>query len=221
MMKRNIYLLLLLPLLFPLPLLAQDIAISEEEMVALINSTFGKYTLYQSKDIPDKDLYSYDFNDDGVSELVVVPPSACRSTRNCTFFVMQLDKKKKKWSLMLMADGKVTNVTPWGFVPTSRKTKNYKDLILVFDMGPEANGTRALDPHIYTWDGKKYVEFLGPKYPPEGPTPEMATLLDQVDKLKFQKLVSGSPKKKKTTAVKKKGATPAEVIFDLPPEMQQ
>src|SRR4029453_2442270 len=197
MTKRKILLFLLLPLLFPLPLLAQDIAISEEEMVSLINSTFGKYTLYESKDIPDKDLYSYACNDKGVSEWVVVPPSACGSTRNCTFFIMQLDKKKKKWNLMLMADGKVTNVTPWGFVPTTRKTKNYKDLILVFDTGPEAGGTRALDRHIYTWDGKKYVEFTGPKYPPEGPTPEMTALLDQVDKLKFQKMVSGSPKKKK------------------------
>lgn len=220
MMKRKI-LFLVMALLFPLALTAQDVAISEEEMVALINSSFGKYPLYESKDIPDKDLYSYDFNDDGISEWVVVPPSACGSTRNCTFFIMQLDKKKKKWNLMLMGDGKVTNITPWGFAPTARKTKNYKDLILVFDMGPEAGGNRALDRHIYTWDGKKYVEFTGAKYPPEGPTPEMTALLDHVDKLKFQKMVSGSAKKKRTVKKKSPGATPAEVIFDLPPEMQQ
>lgn len=193
----------------------QEVPISEDEMVALINSTYGKAPLYESKDIPDKDLHTFDFNGDGTAEWVVVPATACGETHNCTFFVMQYDKKKK-WQLLLMADGKVTNLTPWGLVPSPRKTKNYSDIITVFDIGPDNTGNRLLERHIYVWDQKKnkYQEFTGPKYPPDQESAELTSLLDQVDKLKFQHL-GGTPRKK---IAKKKG--PKADVYTLPPEQQ-
>jgi hypothetical protein len=212
---------LFLPILLlalALPAFGQEVVISEEDMVKLINSSFGKYALYAGKDIPDKDLHSLDLNGDGTTEWIVVPATACGETKNCTFFVMQYNKGKKAWQLLLMADGKTTNMTPWGFVTSPRKTKGYLDLITVFDTGPEAAGTRALERHIYVWDGKKYVEFTSGKYPPEGPTPELTTLLDQVDKLKFQRLVSDTPRKRKPAAKKKGGG---ENVFEMPAEMQK
>ena len=196
---------------FPLKGNAQEVPISEEEMVALINSTYGKTPLYESKDIPDKDLHTFDFNGDGTSEWVVVPATACGETHNCTFFIMQYEKKK--WRLLLMNDGKVTNLTPWGFVVSPRKTKNYSDVITVFDIGPDNTGNRLLERHIFVWDGKKYMEFTGPKYPPDKDMPEITALLDQVDKLKFQKIPS--PVKKKP---KRKG--PKADVYTLPPEQQ-
>jgi len=189
----------------------QEVPISEEEMVNLINSTYGKTPLYSSKDIPDKDLHTFDFNGDGTSEWVVVPATACGETHNCTFFIMQYDKKK--WKLLLMKDGKVTPLTPWGFVVSPRKTKNYSDIITIFDIGPDNSGNRLLERHIFTWDGKKYVEFIGPKYPPDKETPEITALLDQVDKLKFQKM--SSPVKRRP---KRKG--PKADVYTLPPEQQ-
>jgi hypothetical protein len=196
---------------FSLKARSQEVPISEEEMVSLINSTYGKTPLYSSKDIPDKDLHTFDFNGDGTSEWVVVPATACGETHNCTFFVMQYDKKK--WKLLLMNDGKVTPLTPWGFVVSPRKTKNYSDIITVFDIGPDNTGNRLLERHIFTWDGKKYVEFSGPKYPPDKETPEITALLDQVDKLKFQK--TSTPVKHHP---KKKG--PKADVYTLPPEQQ-
>jgi len=190
---------------------AQEVPISEEEMVALINSSYGKTPLYASKDIPDKDLHTFDFNADGTAEWVVVPATACGETHNCTFFIMQYDKKK--WRLLLMNDGKVTNLTPWGFVVSPRKTKNYSDIITVFDIGPDNAGNRLLERHIYVYDGRKYVEFTGAKYPPEKESPEITALLTQVDNLKFQK--ASAPVKKK---VKKKG--PKADVYTLPPEQQ-
>jgi hypothetical protein len=192
--------------------IAQEVPISEDEMVALINSSYGKTPLYSSKDIPDKDLHTFDFNGDGVAEWVVVPANACGETHNCTFFIMQYEKKK--WKLLLMNDGKVTSLTPWGFVVSPRKTKNYSDIITVFDIGPDNAGNRLLERHIYIWDGKKYAEFTGSKYPPDKESPEITALLDQVDKLKFQKM-SGPPKKR---VVRKKG--PKADVYTLPPEQQ-
>ena len=200
----------------PLPGNAQEVPISEDEMVALINSTYGKTPLYESKDIPDKDLHTFDFNGDGTSEWIVVPATACGETKNCTFFVMQYDLKKKKWNLLLMSDGKVTPLTPWGFAASPRKTKNYADIITVFDIGPDNIGNRLLERHIYVWDQKKnkYLEFTGPTYPPDQDSPELQALLSDVDKLKFQKASSGGVKKKP----KKKG--PKVDVYDLPPEQQ-
>lgn len=189
---------------------AQEVPISEDEMVNLINSSFKDYKLYGSKDIPDKDLHTFDFNGDDTAEWVVVPETACGETKNCTFFVMQYDKKKG-WKLLLMADGKVTNLTPWGFVVAPRKTKGYSDLISVFDMGPDNNANRLLERHVWVWNGKKYEEFTGSNYPPEGAKDDMKALLAQVDQLKFQKM---SGPKKRAVVKKKKG--PKVDVFTMP-----
>ncbi len=171
------------------PSKAQEVPISEDEMIALINSSYGKTPLYEGKDIPDKHLHTFDFNDDGTSEWVVVPENACGETKNCTFFMMEYDKKPKKpgWKLLLMADGKVTSTTPWGFATAPRKTKGYLDIVTVFDTGPEGPGLRHLDRHIYVWNGKKYEEYSAGNYPPDRPNDEMKVFLSDLDKLKFQR----------------------------------
>ncbi|MBL7685768.1 MAG: hypothetical protein JNK65_07025 [Deltaproteobacteria bacterium] len=215
-MKKLTLTLALLIGLFSKPLIAQEVIISEEEMVDLINSSFKNYTLYEGKDIPDKDLHSTDLNQDGTPEWVVVPATACGDTQNCTFFAMQYDQKKKKWLLLLMADGKTTPLTPWGYVEAPRKTKGYPDLITVFDMGPDGKGGRLLERHIFVWNGKKYEEFKGASYPPEAPSSEMTNLLAQVDQLKFQK--TGGPVKKKPVLIKKKKSGGAPDVYVMPSE---
>lgn len=176
-------------LLFSVPVFSQELPISEEEMISVINSAYGKSPLYEGKDIPDKHLHSYDFNDDGISEWVVVPDNACGSTQNCTFFILQYDKKAKKptWKLLLMGDGKISPLTPWGFATSPRKTKTYLDIVSVFDEGPASTGVRQLARHIYVWDGAKYVEYKLGTYPPEPSNDETKSFLQKLDQLKYQK----------------------------------
>lgn len=189
---------------------AQEVPISEDVMVSVINSAYGKTPLYEGKDIPDKHLHTFDFNDDGVSEWVVVPETACGSTKNCTFFIMQYDKKAKKptWKLLLMADGKVTSTTPWGFASAPRKTKGYLDIVSVFDEGPAAPGQRLLARHIYVWDGSKYVEYTQGSYPPDSANDEMKVFLADMEKLKFQSSAPRATPKAKPAPAKKRESIP-------------
>lgn len=188
---------------------SQEVPISEDEMIALINSTYGKAPLYTGKDIPDKHLRTFDFNDDGTTEWVVVPEDACGETHNCTFFIMEYDKKSKKpgWNLLLMADGKVTSTTPSGFAAAPRKTKGYRDIVSEFDEGPAAPGQRILARHIYVWNGSKYVEYTGGIYPPGGPNDEMKVFLSDLEKLKYQR-TAPRQSSKPTAAPKKKQGIP-------------
>lgn len=193
--------------------MAQEVPISEDEMVALINSSYGQTPLYSGKDIPDKHLHAFDFNDDGTTEWVVVPEDACGSTKNCTFFIMQYNKKAKKpgWKLLLMADGKVTSTTPWGFATAPRKTKGYLDIVAVFDEGPGNAGQRILAKHYYVWDGNKYSEYTQGNYPPDKMNDEMKVFLEDIDKLKYQR--SAAPRKASTPAPAKK--KPGIPVFNL------
>ncbi len=203
-------------ILSPLYLHAQEVPMSEDEMVALINSSYGKAPLYEGKDIPDKHLHTFDFNDDSTPEWVVVPEDACGETKNCTFFIMQYDEKSKHpgWKLLLMADGKVTPTTPWGFAKAPRKTKGYLDIVAVFDEGPAGPGQRILAKHYYVWDGNKYVEYTQGNYPPDKMSDEMKVFLEDIDKLKFQRTAPRqSPKQiPKKSPSKKPQAIPT---FDL------
>lgn len=175
-------------LIAPPKAFSQEVPISEEEMISVINSAYGKTPLYEGKDIPDKHLHTFDFNDDGLSEWVVVPDNACGSTQNCTFFILQYNKKAKKpaWKLLLMADGRITSTTPWGFVTAPRKTKDYLDIVTVFDEGPLKAGVRQLVRHVYVWDGNRYVEYNQGNYPPGAPDTEMKAFLQSLDKLPYQ-----------------------------------
>lgn len=205
----------LILLLLPFSLHAQEVPISEDEMVALINSSYGKAPLYEGKDIPDKHLHTFDFNDDGTSEWVVVPDSACGSTKNCTFFIMQYDKKSKKpgWKLLLMADGRISGSTPWGFASAPRKTKAYLDIVSVFDEGPAGPGQRLLARHIYVWDGSKYVEYTQGNYPPDKMSDEMKVFLEDMEKIKYQHTAPRqSPKPSAKPGPKKQQTIP---VFEL------
>jgi hypothetical protein len=183
----KIYSLLILWMVFFLPLAhAEDPIISQDEMLKLINSASGPSALYQAVDITEKDQHRIDLNGDGISELVVIPETACGETKNCNFFIFQNDKKKG-WKLILNADGKITSLTPWGFVASPRKTQAYSDLIAVFDRGPEPDATRYLDRRVYVWDGSKYVLFTE-TYPPETSSSELSALLQKVDQLKYEKV---------------------------------
>ncbi len=215
-MNRILFILLFSFYLFSIDsIYAQEVPISEEEMVVLINSTYGQTPLYEGKDIPDKHLHTFDFNDDGTSEWVVVPDSACGSTKNCTFFVMQYDSQSKKpgWKLLLMADGRISSTTPWGLAAAPRKTKGYRDIVAVFDEGPAGPGERLLARHIYVWDGKKYVEFTQGNYPPDKMTDEMKSFLESIDKIKYQRTAPiQSPKTSPKARPKKQPQIP---VFDL------
>lgn len=176
---------LFLPSLAP----AQDQPkLAEADMLRLINDASGGVELYSTPDIPVENRNQFDVDGDGIPEWFIVPKTACGETKNCQFFVIQYDKKKKKWGIILKADGKLTSLSPWGVIITPTKTKGYTDLLTVFDMGPERSGERSLERSIYVWNGKNYEKSSQP-WPPPDAGPEVGTLLKEVDKLKRERMV--------------------------------
>lgn len=175
---------LLLPSLSP----AQDQPkLAEADMLKLINEASGGVELYTTPDIPVENRNQFDVDGDGIPEWFIVPKTACGDTKNCQFFVIQYDKKKKKWGIILKADGKLTSLSPWGVIITPTKTKGYTDLLTVFDLGPERSGERSLERSIYVWTGLKYEKSSQP-WPPADAGPEVGTLLKEIDKLKFERM---------------------------------
>ena len=85
-----------------------------------------------------------------------------------------------------MADGKITPTTPWGFVAAPRKTKDYVDIVSVFDEGPLKPGVRQLVRHVYVWDGNHYLEYSQGSYPPEAANAEMKAFLQKLEQLPYQ-----------------------------------
>ena len=175
----------ILALCFPFPAHAQDDKADLKEMLAVINSSLGDVTLYEPNDVPVENRNQFDFNNDGTAEWVIVPKTACGDTNNCTYFIMQKDKKGK-WFILHKGDGKITSLSPWGIIITPRKTNGYFDFITVFDQGPEGNGTRSLEQTVYTWEGKKYEKYTG-TYPPPGSPPELSGLMTEINKLKYER----------------------------------
>lgn len=176
---------LFLPSLAP----AQDQPkLAEADMLKLINDASGGVELYTTPDIPVENRNQFDVDGDGIPEWFIVPKTACGETKNCQFFVIQYDKKKKKWGIILKADGKLTSLSPWGVIITPTKTKGYTDLLTVFDMGPERSGERSLERSVYVWNGKNYEKSSQP-WPPPDAGPEVQTLLKEVDKLKRERIV--------------------------------
>lgn len=186
------WLLVLCSLLFPLAVWAkndggdQQPKLEEKEMLSLINQASGGIELYTTPDIPVENRNQFDINGDGIPEWFIVPKTACGDTKNCQFFVIMYEKKK--WQVVLKADGKLTSLSPWGVIITPHKTKGYTDLMAVFDMGPEKNGERSLERNVYIWTGKAYEKSTAP-FPPPDAGPEMADFLKEVDKLKRERTV--------------------------------
>ncbi|MCE9624775.1 MAG: hypothetical protein K8R69_04875, partial [Deltaproteobacteria bacterium] len=154
--------------------------LEEKQMLSLINEASGGVELYHSVDIPVENRNQFDINGDGIPEWFIVPKTACGDTNNCQFFVIMFDKKKN-WHVLLKADGKLTSLSPWGVIIVPHKTKGYTDLLTVFDMGPEGNGQRSLERHVWVWNGKAYETSAQP-FPPPDAGPEMVDFLKEVDK---------------------------------------
>lgn len=171
--------------LLPGSLKAESATPSDAEILQVINGPSKDSPLYEEANLGPESRKILDLNGDGVSEFVVIPISACGDTHNCAFFLLQKDKKKG-WRLILNADGKVTSLTPTGFVASPRKTQGWPDLIAVFDRGPEPNGSRYLDRRVYVWNGTSYNLFSD-TYPPDNNSPELQALLKKVEQLKFEK----------------------------------
>ncbi|MDL1871913.1 hypothetical protein FBR05_06880 [Deltaproteobacteria bacterium PRO3] len=187
-MKKVVFFLVWI-LLFPSLAPAQDQPkLAEADMLKLINDASGGVELYTTPDIPVENRNQFDVDGDGIPEWFIVPKTACGETKNCQFFVIQYDKKKKKWGIILKADGKLTSLSPWGVIITPTKTKGYTDLLTVFDMGPERSGERSLERSVYVWNGKNYEKSSQP-WPPPDAGPEVQTLLKEVDKLKRERIV--------------------------------
>ncbi|HKY62004.1 MAG TPA: hypothetical protein VJR29_01160 [bacterium] len=186
-------LLLALALLIPFagPLRAEEVQLPEKEMLSLINKASGGIELYSTPDIPVENRNQFDLNDDGVAEWFIVPKTACGETNNCQFFVISYEKKKKKWRVILKADGKLTSLSPWGVIIVPHKTKGYTDLLTVFDMGPEKGGGRSLSRGVYVWDGKNYIRSTA-AFPPPDASPDLLSFLKEVDKLRHERGV-GKP----------------------------
>ncbi len=158
----------------------------EKQILDLINLGSPGEPMFYVGDVTESDKHPFDFNGDGVQEWVVLPSTGCGETKNCLFYILSADKKKG-WKLLLKGEGKITSLTPQGFVVSPRKTQGYSDLISVWDQGPETDGTRSLDRRIYTFNGTVYERFIDP-YPPPGSPPELQSLLGQVNQLKYQKV---------------------------------
>lgn len=172
------------------PLRAEEVQLPEKEMLSLINKASGGIELYTTPDIPVENRNQFDLNEDGVAEWFIVPKTACGDTKNCQFFVISYEKKKKAWRVILKADGKLTSLSPWGVIIVPHRTNGYTDLLTVFDMGPEAGG-RSLSRGVYVWDGKSYVRS-SEAFPPPNASPELLSFLKEVDKLKHERGV-GKP----------------------------
>jgi len=160
--------------------------LEEKQMLSLINEASGGVELYHSVDIPVENRNQFDINGDGIPEWFIVPKTACGDTNNCQFFVIMFEKKKG-WHVLLKADGKLTSLSPWGVIIVPHKTRGYTDLLTVFDMGPEGNGQRSLERHVWVWNGKAYETSTQP-FPPPDAGPEMTSFLKEVDKLKHERL---------------------------------
>ncbi len=167
--------------------LAQDKKINEKEMLSLINEGSGNAPLYETKDIPLENRNQFDFNSDGFPEWAIRPQTSCGETHNCTFFILQVDSKKKKWKRILKADGKLTSLSPWGLIIVPHSTKGYRDIITVFDLGPEPNGDRSLERTHYLWNGKQYEKYTR-GYPPSGSSSDLINFMKEVDKLKYERV---------------------------------
>ena len=140
---------------------------------------------YYEGDIAEADRHSLDLNGDGINEYVAVPNSGCGETNNCSFYILGAEKKKG-WRVLVRGEGKITNLTPYGFVVSPRKTNGFADLIAVWDQGPEPDGTRSLDRRIFVFNGIQYERFEE-AYPPPGSPSELNALMKQVDQLKYQR----------------------------------
>jgi len=154
-----------------------------QQLLQIINAGYGKNPIYDAEDVKAEDRHAVDLNGDGAEEMVIVPFTSCGETKNCEFFILGKDKKNG-WRLLLRAQGKVTTVTPWGYVAAPHKTQGYPDIIAVMDMGPEANGTSSLERHIYVFNGNSYEAFEG-DYPPAGAGTDLLSLMKQVEALKY------------------------------------
>ncbi len=185
-MKKQ-YLLAIFFAALPFFAIAREKPISEDELIRVINSAYGTTPLYESKDIPNEELHSQDFNGDGKDEWVVVPKNACGETKNCTFFILQ-HQGSKGWKLLLTADGRVTPTTPFGFAIAPHHTKGYSDLVAMFDTGHDPSGARALDRRVFIWNGEKYEETTDKKYPPSDANEELKNFLKKMDQLRFSRL---------------------------------
>lgn len=139
---------------------------------------------YYEGDILEADLHAMDLSADGNKEYVAVPNSGCGETNNCSYYI--LEKYKKGWRVILRAEGKVTNLTPYGFVVSPRKTNGFADIVSVWDMGPEDDGTRSLEQRVYTFNGIQYERYPE-AYPPPGSPSEVNALMQKVNQLKYQR----------------------------------
>ena len=155
---------------------------SNEDILKLINFGNEMAPLYEAGDISATSIGKHDFNGDGSQEVVVIPDNACGSTRNCAFFILVADPQYG-WRVVLSAQGKITSLSPWGYIPAPRKTQGWQDLILVEDHGPEPDASRALRRYVYVWDGNKYIRYSG-SYPPADASAELKALDTKVKALK-------------------------------------
>lgn len=179
------WILLIIFLAAPFRVLAQADVPSKTQILPLINFGHESAPLYEASDISATSVGKYDLNKDGVPEVVVVPDTACGSTRNCSFFILKSDPTYG-WRAILTAQGKVTSMSHWGFIPAPRKTLGFEDIVLVEDHGPEPDGSRALRRYVYVWDGNKYVRFSG-AYPPADASSELKAFHEKVQNLKREK----------------------------------
>jgi hypothetical protein len=154
-------------------------------ILKLINIDSPGEPRYYEGDVTDADRRGMDLNGDGISEWAITPrQTGCGETGNCSFYILAADKKK--WKLILKGEGKVTNLTPAGFVVAPRKTLGYADILDVWDQGPEGDGTRSLEYRAYIFNGKIY-ERRDEAYPPADASPELSSLLKQMQQLKYQR----------------------------------
>jgi len=180
-MRRYFYPLFFIALLIAPQVFAQN-APSDEQILKLINLGSPGEPEFYVGDFGEADKHAIDLNGDGVMEWVITPTTGCGETKNCLFYVLAAEKKG--WRRLLKGEGKVTGLTPQGYVVAPHQTKGYSDLLAVFDQGPEANGTRSLERHIYIFNGAMYVRFSD-TYPPADASPAVASLLKQLDNLKY------------------------------------
>src|SRR5262249_7581028 len=192
-MTKHLFFCLCLFLFCPSLARADQVQLSEQEMLHIINSAgLGAVDLYQSKDIPVENRNQFDVNGDGIPEWFIVPKTACGETNNCSFFVIMYDKKNK-WHIVLKGDGKLTSLSPWGGIIVPHMTKDITDLLSVLDMGREHSGERILERTLYVWNGKAYEKSTAP-FPPPDASPELLSFLKDVDKLKHERTGANKPK---------------------------
>jgi len=180
-MRRFIYALFFIGLSVSTQAFAQS-GPSDEQILKLINLGSPGEPEFYPGDFGEADKHPMDLNGDGTMEWVITPTTGCGETKNCLFYV--LGAEKKGWRRLLKGEGKVTGVTPIGFLVAPHQTKGYSDLLAVVDLGPEGNGTRSLERHIYLFTGAMYARYSD-TYPPSDASPAVAAMLKQLDGLKY------------------------------------